>query len=58
MLSDQYVLDAMLSDKFYMQTFGALEFLPELKGQLHCRKFLQNAKFKTVVSDACMKQNA
>lgn len=34
MLADQYILDAMLSDQFYMQTFGALEFLPELKGQI------------------------
>jgi len=38
--ADQAILDTMLSDKFYIQTFGALEYLPELKGQMNCRQFL------------------
>lgn len=32
----------MLSDKFYMQTFGALEFLTEVKDRLECRNFFRN----------------
>lgn len=39
----------MLSERFYMQTFGAFEYLPEVKSQLKCRRFFREAVFKQVV---------
>jgi hypothetical protein len=32
MFGDQQILEAMLSDRFFMQTFGALEYLQDNKG--------------------------
>lgn len=38
-----------MQDRFYMTFYGALEYLPEIKGRLLCRKFFENCKFKEVV---------
>lgn len=48
LFGDQHLIEAMLSDRFYLQTFGALEYLPEVKGQLKCRKFFKDCLFKQV----------
>jgi len=34
LLGDAPLTDILLSDKFYMTTFGALELLPEIHGKL------------------------
>ena len=41
--------DVLLSEKFYMTTFGALERLHEIYGKLPCRSFFRNVNFKQVI---------
>ena len=40
-MADPNITDAILSDKFFKSTFGALENLPELSGKLLCREFFE-----------------
>ena len=49
MLADPPVTEAILSDKFYKCTFGALENLPELQGKLCCREFFEKVEYKEIV---------
>ena len=46
---DGNTTEALMSDQFYMNFFGALEYLPEIKGKLLCREFFEKCKFKEVV---------
>ena len=46
---DGNITETLMSDRFYMNFYGALEYLPEIKGRLLCREFFENCKFKEVV---------
>lgn len=49
LVGDSIIVEAMLSDRFYEQAMGALEYLPEAKGSLKCRDFFKKSNFKQVV---------
>jgi hypothetical protein len=48
-LADPAITEAILSEKFFTVSLGALEQLPELHGQLLCREFFEKVQFKEVV---------
>ena len=46
LLGDAPLTDILLSEKYFMTTFGALELLPEIHGKLGCKSFFENVEFK------------
>ena len=49
LMGDPQTIEALMSDRFYMNSFGALEILPEFKNRLDCRDFFKNAIFREVI---------
>ena len=49
LLCDPQTIEALMSEKFYMFVFGALEMLPEFKDRLDCREFFRNSIFREVL---------
>jgi hypothetical protein len=49
LLGDAPLTDILLSEKYFMTTFGALELLPEIHGKLHCKKFFEDVQFKQII---------
>jgi hypothetical protein len=49
LLGDAPLTDVLLSDKYFMITFGALERLHEVYGKLKCRSFFKDVNFKQVI---------